>query len=558
MIKEIEIHKYRKIENLKFSFDPSINVISGTNGTCKTSLLHIISNSVKAPTASSENYSNPNCFKIIKNTNVILNPKIESLVREAKNYVDPSNGVKGNLFEVEYNNELKLKFRKHNSKIANRYGIKPYYKKEDKQSLPSCPVIYLGLSRLLPTGEVDDEFIKNIKHNLPDEYVNIISNLYGKLINISITDVKIKNVNNLKSGPEFNSSTIGIDSNTISSGEDNLFIILKALVSLAYYHDSLISVNNTSSVSVLLIDEFDATLHPSLQEKLFDIIYEYSLKYKIQVFITTHSLSLLEYVLEQKQNVIYLLNNYTDVDQIERPTIIDIKMHLKNDTRDDIYNKKRIPIFTEDEEARLFLDEIFSYFEEKNKNFALVRRFFHLIPCKIGADNLLTIFSDPYLLETSLKSICILDGDKKADLNKCTITLPGNESPEKMFFDYIEYIYLTNDTTFWKNRYIMNQGYTKQKYLDDIRHDILNIKKELDELTKEKKSSKGKERNLNKAVFNKHPAFFRLVIRHWLQNKENNYVISLFFNNLKKSFFKVCIPNGIEKREWNLDFKIEN
>jgi hypothetical protein len=39
------------------------------------------------------------------------------LVRDAKQYNDPANGLKGNLFEVEYTDGKKLKFRKHNSKI---------------------------------------------------------------------------------------------------------------------------------------------------------------------------------------------------------------------------------------------------------------------------------------------------------------------------------------------------------------------------------------------------------------------------------------------------------
>ncbi|WP_447882717.1 ATP-dependent nuclease [Serratia fonticola] len=557
MIKEIYIHKYRKIENLKFSFNSDINVISGTNGTCKTSLLHIISNSVKSPTLKSDNYSDQNCFKIVRNTNVILNPKIESLARDAKSYIDPANGMKGNLFEVEYTDGRNLKFRKHNSKIANRYAIKPYYSStEEDQYLPSCPVIYLGLSRLFPTGEVGDELINNIRLNLPDEYLSIISKLYGQLINIDISDVKIKKVSSFKSGPEFSSSIDGIDSNTISSGEDNLFILLKALVSLSYYHDSLVSVGDRN-VSILLIDEFDATLHPSLQEKLFDIINEYSEKYKIQVFMTTHSLSLLEYVLENKQKVIYLLNNYTDVEQIENPTIIDIKMHLRNDTRDNIYNKKRIPVFMEDDEARFFLHELFDYFEELDKKFALVNRFFHLVPCKIGSENLVTIFKDEHLSETSLKSICILDGDKNNDLSCCIITLPGKESPESMFFKYIEELNLNNDPSFWRNKNITSQGYTKQKYLSDIRPDILDIEQRTVDSKKQHGTAKGIVRSENKKVFNKHSAFFRIVIRHWLQNEKNKVEIKSFFNNLRTMFFKVCILNGIERKEWDVNFEIE-
>jgi len=36
-------------------------------------------------------------------------------------------------------------------------------------------------------------------------------------------------------------------------------------------------------------------------------------------------------------------------------------MYLKNATRNDFYSKKRIPIFTEDEEYRLFLNEIVDF-----------------------------------------------------------------------------------------------------------------------------------------------------------------------------------------------------
>lgn len=93
----------------------------------------------------------------------------------------------------------------------------------------------------------------------------------------------------------------------VSAGEDNLFIIISALVSMRYYYDSITSNNDVESV--LLIDEFDATLHPSLQFKLLDIFREYSACYKIQIVFTTHSLSTIEYALKKKDNVIYLIDN---------------------------------------------------------------------------------------------------------------------------------------------------------------------------------------------------------------------------------------------------------
>ncbi|UYP72861.1 AAA family ATPase [Pantoea dispersa] len=338
MIEKIIINKYKKLENIELTFTPKVNVISGTNGTCKTTLLHIVSNAFKAAKVSSDNYSNPSCVKVVKNNNIIVNPKIEALVRDAKNYSDPAKGKKGELFDVHYTNGESLNFRKHNSEQDERYAIKPYY--SGGQSLPSCNIIYLGLSRLFPVGEVEDSHISQIKSGLPDGYMDMLATIYEKLTHIKIDDVQISRVSDFKLGPEFASPVEGIDSNTISSGEDNLFIILKALVSLAYYYDSLIAKGD-DIVSILLIDEYDATLHPSLQDKLYDIMNDFAVKYKIQIFITTHSLSLLEYVIEKKDNLIYLHNDINSVFQVKEPSIIDIKMHLRNETRSEIYNKKR-------------------------------------------------------------------------------------------------------------------------------------------------------------------------------------------------------------------------
>jgi predicted ATP-dependent endonuclease of OLD family len=67
----------------------------------------------------------------------------------------------------------------------------------------------------------------------------------------------------IKVRTDFDSNIVGIDSNTISAGEDNLYMLLTALVSLKYYYQSIESNNDVESI--LLIDELDATLHPSYQ-----------------------------------------------------------------------------------------------------------------------------------------------------------------------------------------------------------------------------------------------------------------------------------------------------
>ena len=38
------IKKYRKLNNIVIDLDSPINIISGTNGTCKSSILYLVSN----------------------------------------------------------------------------------------------------------------------------------------------------------------------------------------------------------------------------------------------------------------------------------------------------------------------------------------------------------------------------------------------------------------------------------------------------------------------------------------------------------------------------------
>lgn len=551
MVKKLNIIKYRKLEKMELSMTPNVNVISGTNGTCKTSLLHIISNAHQSVTKNCTWLNNKECLDIIKQINSMTNPKIESLTKGDKEYNDPANGVAGTLFTIDYFNHASLEFRKHNSKISNRYAVKPYYRKGSDDNLPFCPVVYLGLARLYPFGEYQNEdAIKIIKKGLPEEYQKEIAYIYKRLVGINITSVCSQKLGDIKTRADFYSDKAGIDSNTISAGEDNLYIIISALVSLKYYFESIDSVNVVESI--LLIDEYDATLHPSIQFKLLDIFREYSNKYKIQIFFTTHSLSALEYALKKKDNVVYLIDNETTVLKMEAPDIYKIKMYLHNTTRDNIYLTKSIPLFTEDNEARIFLNIIFDYFEEIHCEFCGVRKFFHLVDANIGAKNLQAIFNDSYLLQTTMKYICILDGDQKSDLSKYIITLPGGNSPEKVIMDYALELY-DNDSFFWTAETILELNYGKIYFRDNIKQDIEQIASYLQELRRENKSTHGVEREQRKKVFLKHQRFFELLFRHWVHDNEYLESVNKFYKQLNIMFKKVAEFYGINPNLWIID-----
>lgn len=548
MVSRIEITQYRKLKDLTLTFSKKLNAISGTNGTCKTSLLHLIGNALQAPTAKSNWINEKKCLPIIKAVNGVTNPKVESLTRGDQAYNDPAHGLKGPLFTVDYFNATSLDFRRHNSSQMTRYALKPKYQSGTKDTLPCCPVIYLGLSRLVPFGEFqNDEAVHSIQKKLPQQYRDDIARLYKSFTNYDITFNATTQMGDIKVRSEFSSNLEGIDSNTISAGEDNLSIILTALISLKYYYESIESKRDVESV--LLIDELDATLHPAYQIKLLNLFRKMADNYKIQFVFTTHSLSLIEEMLNRKDNVIYLLDNLSSVVKMDDPDIFKIKMHLQSITQEDIYADKVIPLFSEDNEARFFLKALFDFYMNESADFRNAYRFFHIVQTNIGAENLTGIFSDSKLLRTTMGSICILDGDHSSNISNCIIALPGKSAPEQLLLDYTEQL-LCDDDPFWIERTIIDRGYSKMYYIDRIRTRVIEFETGLDKLKEDQKSTKGKRREFNKKLFSENENFFKMVLKHWIHNPVNKPEIDRFYNDLHTLFKKTAPYNEINPKEW--------
>lgn len=550
MIKKIHINKYRKLENIDFEFSKDINIISGTNGTCKTSLLHIISNSFKEIQKTNENIMDVSIPSIISQINKLTNPKIESLTRGDDKYNDPAPNIKGALFNVEYYDECKLNFRRHNHKIATRFAIKPPYKKGASQQLPSLPVIYLGLFRLYSFGEFNnDSGIKKLNKKLPDKYIKILVNLYKEFTNMKIDYKYQTSMSEIKSRAEFITDSQGVDSNTISAGEDNLYILLTALVSLRYYYENL-KEKNKEIESILLIDELDATLHPEFQIKLLELFKVYSKEYKIQITFTTHSITLLEYAIKKKINIFYLLDNIENVILEKNINRYKLEMFLKNITRKELENNRKISIFTEDNEARFFLEKLINYFS-KDESFNKIKNIFHIPEINISCNELIKLFSDK-VIESMESSICILDGDcsvndsfsDKIKRENHIMCLPGELPLEELLFKYSKEIFEDKNTKFWGNPILKDEGITKRNYQTTIQREIENRNIE----TENKKL-----RNINKDIFKKHSTFFDLLLDEWINDTRNEELIHKFYKELNIIFKKLASFYRINSNDWNVE-----
>ena len=196
----------------------------------------MIGNSFQKVTTKAPRLSDNSCLAVINRLNATVNPKIEALTRGDKIHNDPGNGAKGTLFKVHYDDGTALEFRKHNSKNAtgDRFSIKPYYKENGHESLPAAPVVYLSLARLFPYGEfLDDDKVSKIQEKLPQAHLDTLFDNYKTFTGIEVSNPSGQKMGGIKTRVDFSTSQDGIDSNTISAGEDNLFIILLALQTLA-------------------------------------------------------------------------------------------------------------------------------------------------------------------------------------------------------------------------------------------------------------------------------------------------------------------------------------
>lgn len=555
MIKKISITKYRKLEKLEIDFSKGINIISGANGTCKTSVLHLISNSFQKVNKKMNVVSDDNSINQLIQLNDNPNQKIEKLSRGDVIYNDPAYGVQGTLYTVNYTNGRSIDFRRHNSKENSRYSLKPKYN-EKGQSLPAIPVIYLGLSRLYPVGEFySDDDVRTIRSKLPIKYVEEIKKHYKDLTGINIEFEKYVYLGDVRKKMIFKSAVSGVDSNTISSGEDNVLSILVALSTLKYYSDTLNTKRDVSSI--LIVDEIDATLHPSLQYELLNLLYTYSENFNIQMFFTTHSVSLLRHAEDKKCNIIYLLENHA-ISIMEDTSVNKIQLYLNNISKSEFEKTVKIPVFTEDNEAILLFERLLKYFDkiDKETDFETIREKLHFVDARIGCDSLKTIFADNYIAETNMRSLCIVDGDATLEKgkHKSIIKLPGNASPENLLFEYLKDICNVDKNSssecdkhlidFWMFKPAIDEAYTIKYVETNILIDVLNAEEDRSE----------KNRSYNKKIFKRHKKFFTILFDYWLQSPDNQKSVQLFYKSLHNQFAKVSRLNGAYYDLWKKEY----
>ena len=330
------------------------------------------------------------------------------------------------------------------------------------------PVIYLGLKRLYPLGELNEQKGEGLVPPTNAELSDDEKTFCYTWNSILTGDGSADKIQNITSATKSLKQSLAMPNNDydaigISSGQDNIGKILAAVLSFSRLKRER---PEEYRGGILLIDEVDASLHPSAQRRLIDLLMTARMKYDIQTVVTTHSLSLIEYFINYRSNdaniqkfaklhpnlrktvYIYRINGQITIKQ--SPTWDFISANLQDlIQKHETPKSKDIDVFVEDAEARYVLEVLLPPQIKKRLKFS---------PTTWGEKELLQVAKFPKMKS----SICIADGDapKKPNSPPNFFWLPGKKSPERELLSFMSS--LPEESALWTESFSKRLFLTSQ------------------------------------------------------------------------------------------------
>lgn len=360
------------------------------------------------------------------------------------------------------------------------------------------PTIYLGMSRMSPIGEFDWTAIQQKTSAIPSEIVEYIYDFFDSVIPFSSPsnenkrtfDHSFNDSNKQSIVPDFGHSSL-----SISLGQDSLSTIATALASFKHLKQEM---GDQYQGGILIIDEVEAGLHPRAQRKLIQKLKGLSDDLKLQIIMTTHSLTIIKETLDENiapqfkvDDVIYLMD--TNIPYVmENPSYLKIKndmlleeIHVETSDEPTVPPPPKMYVYFEDLEAYDFFSAILRTLKTRDM-LSYFGQELILVPAKLGCHNLLSLSkSTPHFKE----SLIILDSDT-TDLSQNSksmkdsllkypnvIILPITDSnssfyglpPDKLAYSYLldKYINRNSNRDFWQKK--SSNRLTTDFYLDHLK-----------------------------------------------------------------------------------------
>lgn len=490
-LKNLEIQNFRHIQNQTVEFGNFITVITGLNGTGKSSILGWIAQLCDykpkemtiLDTYFKEDYKN--VFRFCPNNDYNQEYEVKF------NYLSTD-------LLLEESKQINTRYVKKTDKSPERYRTDF----DGRGKALNHPIIYLGLKRLIPLAT--ENKISTFKTTISTKYNNTYSNLIREifvLVNDNVNPEAIKSTNKKLLAIQTDSySHLGN-----SAGQDNISQIISSLISFEILKEKQ---GSDFKGGIILIDELDSTLYAASQCKLIDILFRYARKLNIQIIFTTHSIEILEYLNDKVGNDT-TVNYFNLVDGKVKNTINPsfeyVKRKIKNEVSESEKNEK-INFICEDEVAQYFSKNLLNNSELKK-----------IINIEKGPFPDGTLISMAESNHSIFKNVYyILDGDvkekfKQKKIPPRTVFLPTKLRPESIMYDFIKN--LSDDDEFWDDE----KNFTKSTCFNNYTN-----------------NGKGSHKNwfvdpVNKRFFGS--GYSRLFNR-W--KKDNLNEVEEFLNNIRK------------------------
>ena len=457
-IVKVYIEKFRGFKKQEFELGSQLTAIAGQNGTQKSTLLGMITQTFSIPKDNPMYGEKPLCggsYRSAFSDKFRLSPTFDK-PKEHEWSLFFDNGQQFEIESIVRTGDPNVRFWRKGSRGKGDGYIQ-------------FPTIFLSLKRLVPLAE--ENSIKTDDELLTPTEVAKFKELHNRIL---ISNTEITSTTGISST---NKQSVGVntslyDWNQNSMGQDNLAKILLSLFSFKRLKDKYASYQG----GILAIDELDATMYPASQVELLKVLRKYASDLNLQIIFTTHSISLLKAVDELCKEVkqrpetfnqirmIYLKRSDNNV-LIKRDVdfngiVLDLNVIAITPRK----NKNKITVYVEDKETKLFVKAIL-----KSKSNCL--KFVDItLPCSIlieMVDKAVPAFCYPY-------SIIFLDGDVRknnADMRKLAnaqnvILLPGNESPERLLARFL--FNISDSDALWNS---LSPGYTKQVCFREISYE---------------------------------------------------------------------------------------
>lgn len=445
IIEKVHILKFRKFIDLEIKCGKKLTVIAGQNGTQKTTLLGLLAHP----------------FSMSKK-----NPDDENIASTAEDEqvkdFSEAKTIQGHTFQSKFASKFKFDNAKERAK-DHEYSLYMYDKSigsngiftlesimRDKKSQKlrlwkkgarkagdgymHYPVIYLSLKRVSPIGE--EQKISNNTVNLTNEEQNFLKSNYDEILSLppeeyETNELKSSNKSTLVSHPSTYSAL------TVSAGQDNIGSILTAVLSFKRLKEEFPSEYKGG---LLFIDEIESTLYPASQENLVRKLFKYAKDFQLQIFCTTHSPSIINIAMkdEYKKDCAFNYLKSFGLSKIivdEKATPEQIYAHLSLTPIIPPSSPEKIRVYTEDEEARLFLRALLP---------TKYIRLLDIVKVNIGANELVGLKNRK--IKEFTNNLIVLDGDQTTRARNI-INLPGQYGPDKLLHEFLKN--LPTDNPFW-------------------------------------------------------------------------------------------------------------